>query len=199
MPFVPTIPESSKRILSKYRRSRNDGNESSASSITESYNVRDDDMSGLSLSTHFRFHSRLTGPALQEYLNRPTLERLVNTQTRSAMDEAILRDMMNPQPVVSSLSTVDERNKFVDRLVYEYKDKDIRQQKEEKRLYATDPVTGQKLFKPRVPDIPDEIRSGRSISTGKSGPIWEKLVEKNKETEKKKLRMQKKSCGRYFE
>jgi hypothetical protein len=192
MPFAPTIPESSKRILSKYQRSSNNGNESSASSITESYNVRDD-MSGLSLSTHFRFHSRLSGPALQEYLNRPTVERLVNTQTRSAMDEAILRDMMNPQPVSSSLSTVDERKKFVDRLVYEYKDKNIRQQKEEKRRYASDPFTGQKLFQPRVPDIPDEIRSGRSVSTGKGGPIWEKLVEKNKETEKKKLRIQKKA------
>eukprot|EP01033_Poteriospumella_lacustris_P003075 gene3075-2252_t len=229
LPFAPTLPESSQRIVQKYKRGvpghggngnggiggGGDGQGSTTSSITaESYgggSERDDaTMGGLSLSTHYRFNARLTGPALHDYLNRPTVERLVSTHTRSMAEEALVRHQQGAQTTgptsTTAAATVEEREKRLNDLVYEYEAKEKRCKEAERHQLARDPVTGQRLFHPKVPDIPDELRSGRLVSVGGGGgggggggstakghPIWEKLVEKNKESEAKKLLMQRKA------
>lgn len=199
-PFAPTIPQSSQQIIRKYRHGRErdptregEDNASSNASVA-SYHQRDD-VSGLSMSTHFRFNSRLSGAALREYLSRPAMERLVQTQTRSVMDEVLLRNQGPPRGSASALQTVDERKDFVNRLVYEYREKNQRQQAlQEKHSY--DQHTGQKLFHPKVLDIPEEFGLGRRIVTsqrGKKKKIWEDLLAKDQEAQARREQMQKKA------
>jgi hypothetical protein len=74
------------------------------------------------------------------------------------------------------------QDQFVNRLVYEYKEKENRQQKRENSYYG-------QLFHPKISTLPEEIMAGKRIDS-KRKDIWEDIIRRDKDMIKEKLKKQ---------
>jgi hypothetical protein len=75
------------------------------------------------------------------------------------------------------------QDQFVNRLVYEYKEKENRQQKREDTYYK-------QLFHPKISTLPEEITSGKRMDIKRKGTIWEDIIRRDKEMIKEKIKKQ---------
>lgn len=90
MPFAPTIPASSRDMIKQYLTAGEEderSERSERSELTTSSTAQTSTTSAAVIGN--KFHARLTGHKIKEYFAKPTIERLVSTQTRSTIDEAI--------------------------------------------------------------------------------------------------------------
>lgn len=211
MTFKPQIPDSSKQILQKYKQRQagngssgeddnsatgNDGdNKSTVSSISGV-----EDRSQQSDMSKQRASQKLSGEQLKEYINQPTLDRLTKTNTK-ALDNHIterrrMEDLQQKKPFIKKPTA--NKEEFVNRLVYEYKEKDSRWKQEQINTMKVDEKTGRPFFHPKVDPIPDGIvYTGNHVNARFQGQgpkdIWSDILRRDTELQSKKLSLQRKA------
>ncbi len=229
MYFKPSISEKSKVIIKNYKqqamqeRSYASGSMDSHQKLESGIVLENDDEEQTtgSSSTFQVQKSKIAGPVMKEYFRKSTFDRLTTTSTRSYIEDAITQQKLSnnlPKPPTfasskaslkssSMLSSVAENPKhqqeeFVNRLAYEYKDKAVRKQELTDQYYTIDEKTGQKLFQPKVPTIPEEIFPGsvklhaNPQSAQQKKEIWNDILRRDKELLEEKLKRQKQAIDK---
>ena len=203
--FTPSIPESSIEILEKYKTS-NSNNTTGAQNSINSNNIDLKEnktlTGGISITNNSNTTSSsakniLSGQVLSEYLNKSATERLSKTYTRPVISTTLLQSNQNKHntnnnttnsDLESNTSTI-KQEKFVNRLVYEYKEKRERLKKQEDYSIKHDITTGKELFKPKIGPNPEEslgfgISSTEHHSSSNNNKtkrnVFEDIIEKDK-------------------
>lgn len=191
--FAPVIPESSVEILEKYKPALAPGGsaktQSSGGVDTDNsvYTFSESDLPPppppLSLGQSRDGKNILAGPAIGAYLSKSATERLSATHTRPVADIAAHhRRQMEGSSQASTANHVDQ-GQFVNRLVYEYKDKQKRLQKATEFHSKHDIYTGERLFQPKVGPDPEEalgLGVTRDKATSKRN-VFEDIMLKDKQ------------------
>ena len=196
--FAPSLPEASRELLEKYKSTNN----SSAKTITTlGSSLGFSDTEGVSPSPpssgpvglNKSSKNIIAGPAIGEYLSKSATERLSTTQTRPVVS-SFPRPQEGPHRGETDTQTSTfrhaDQNQFTNRLVYEYKDKRERQQKQIEFSSKHDVNTGEALFQPKVGPDPDEaLGYGATNHKSINGPkrnVFEDIMLKDKLLKQKK-------------
>jgi hypothetical protein len=185
--FAPALPESSNEILEKYKSSA--GNSAkTVSSMDSSSGFSDPDFppSPAPVGLHRDGKNILAGPAIGAYLQKSATERLSTTQTRPITSNIPRHGDGRRVETESQASSFNRagQGQFVNRLVYEYKDKRERQQKDIEFANKHDINTGELLFQPKVgPDPEDALGFGstavRDKNSGAKRNVFEEIMVKD--------------------
>lgn len=187
--FAPVIPESSVEMLQKYKVSATTPGASGKSGADGSvYTFSESDLPPpppLSLGQSRDGKNILAGPALGAYMSKSATERLSTTQTRPVADIAAHhRRQMEGSSLASTTNYVDQEQ-FVNRLVYEYKDKQQRLQKAADFHSKHDIYTGERLFQPKVGPDPEEALglgvTRDKATNAKKRDVFEDIMLKDKQ------------------
>ena len=213
--FAPVIPESSVEILEKYKSSATQPQPLSAGSRSV-FNINDSVHAfseaeaaqappiGLGQG---KDKSIIAGPAIGEYFSKSATERLSTTQTRPVLANA-MHAHRRPAETESRTSTLNpaSQEQFVNRLVYEYKDKRERQQKLLEYATKHDLNTGEEWFKPQVGPDPSEAlglgstaASNRNRENGAKKNVFESIMEKDRMLQIRRQQAQERAAAAMME
>ena len=117
--FVPTIPEASKEIMQKY------------------YQRKAEELKNTKVE-HSKQHL-IAGSTIEEYFSKSPAERLSRTKPKTDSKSKTAPSSGNKASIKMKADKIDQ---FVNRLTYEYKDKDAKLKREFERMNNFDPKTG---------------------------------------------------------
>lgn len=169
--FCPQIPLSSKRIIDR--------------NVLKDEEVHPYEEN--SVATSSTAGTKKVGAQMRNYLSKSATARLSTTHTKAQNIGIAQSKEKRPAP--------KECDAFVDRLVYEYRDKHIKQALVEKEHFSRDQRTQQPLFAPRVEPPPAELY-GSSVQTNAAVPIWDKLMAKNAKLQERKQKAEQEAVNK---
>jgi transcription elongation factor Elf1 len=226
MSFKPTISEQSNAIINAYKHSEA-GTEHeethSFNDMTKGSNLENDEAEEDKITLGKVNKTKITGQRVKEYFAKPIYDRLIHTQTRSYVDEAMefhkkqttVMDggrttfahsknsllASKSQQMDSSVASNQPKEHITSRLYNEFEEINRRKDERTNQFYTYDVNTGQQLWKPKVSSLPEDypVKITASSTPGRKRNIWNEIIRKDKEMLEDKLSKQRKAIEKTLE